>query len=272
MPELPEVETICRDLRPLVTGQRVTSLVVRCAALRWPVPVARLQQALPGATIQHVARRGKYILLHTEQGCLIVHLGMSGTVHLVSSDTAPEKHDHVDLHFASGACLRYADPRRFGCLLWTDQPPSQHPLLVNLGPEPLTESFNARYLWQRAQGKKVAIKNFLMDSHHVVGIGNIYAAEALFHAALHPARPAGSLSEEMCQDLVDSIREILNRAIANGGTTVRDYRRANGTVGSFQQMLQVYGHQGEPCHRCGTPLIQVRLGGRASCCCPACQK
>ncbi|MEO5340164.1 MAG: bifunctional DNA-formamidopyrimidine glycosylase/DNA-(apurinic or apyrimidinic site) lyase [Magnetococcus sp. MYC-9] len=271
MPELPEVETICRGLRPLVVGQRLTQVVVRCAALRWPVPIAPLQQFLPGRRLQQLARRGKYLLFHVEQGCLIAHLGMSGRLHWLPASLPPARHDHVDLLFEGGRLLRYTDPRRFGALLWSSGPPEQHPLLVSLGPEPLEEGFTGHYLWQRAQNRRVAIKNFVMDSRIVVGVGNIYAAEALFHAAIFPARPAGSLSREGCQRLVNSIRVVLESAIAKGGTTVRDFRHADGTHGLFQQELQVYGRQGEACPRCGNTLVTLQLGGRGSCCCPSCQ-
>ena len=191
MPELPEVETICRGIRPLLIAQQIAQVVVRCAALRWPVPVEALQRALPAATVQQVVRRGKYLLLHLEQGCLIIHLGMSGRLYALPACPPPGKHDHLDLLFTHGGCLRYTDPRRFGSLLWTTDPPEQHPLLANLGPEPLSESFTAPTLWQQARTRKMAVKPWLMDSRAVVGIGNIYAAEMLFRAALHPARAAG---------------------------------------------------------------------------------
>ncbi|MBF0161128.1 MAG: bifunctional DNA-formamidopyrimidine glycosylase/DNA-(apurinic or apyrimidinic site) lyase [Magnetococcales bacterium] len=272
MPELPEVETICRGIRPCITGQQVVQVVVRCATLRWPVPVTALQEELQGETIQRVDRRGKYLLLHAERGCLIVHLGMSGRLHWLPSPLEAGKHDHVDLRFADGGLLRFTDPRRFGSLSWNRGPPETHPLLAPLGPEPLSELFHAHYLWHKLQNRKVSIKNLLMDSHIVAGIGNIYAAEALFHAGLHPARPAGSLSRSQCHCLVQSIQEILKRAIAQGGTTVRDFRHADGSQGYFQQTLEVYGRQGEACRRCGATVIRLRLGGRASCCCPECQR
>ena len=272
MPELPEVETVCRGIRPLLIGQQIAQVVVRCAALRWPVPVTVLQEALPGATMQQVTRRGKYLLLHLEQGCLIVHLGMSGRLQLLPTCPPPGKHDHLDLLLANGDCLRYTDPRRFGSLLWTTDAPDRHPLLANLGPEPLSEFFTAPTLWQQARTKRVAVKSFLMDSRIVVGIGNIYAAEILFDAQLHPARPAGSLSEDAWHRVVKATRETLLTAIERGGTTVKDYRQADGNLGMFQQELRVYGRQGEPCRRCATPLVTLRLGGRASCYCPSCQR
>ncbi len=272
MPELPEVETLCRELRPLIIGQQVVEVVVRCESLRWPVPVADLQQGLVGGTIQQVSRRGKYLLIQVEQGVLIVHLGMSGRLSFYTTAPVLAKHDHVVIRFASGAVLYYSDPRRFGSLSWTRDLPARHPLLADLGPEPLEADFSGHYLWQQAENRRTSIKSLLMDSHVVVGIGNIYAAEALHQAAVHPARPAGSLSEARCEALVAAIRVILQRAIEQGGTTIKDYRRAEGSGGYFQQVLQVYGHKGKPCPRCGTILVDLRLGGRASCCCPACQR
>lgn len=272
MPELPEVETICQGIRPLLIGQRIARFVVRCAALRWPVPVDVLQQVVPGATFQQVVRRGKYLLLSLEQGWLIVHLGMSGRLQVLPDSPPPGKHDHLEWQLATGGCLRFTDPRRFGALLWTTGSPYQHPLLVHLGPEPLSDDFHVSCLRQQARGRRVPIKLLLMDSHVVAGIGNIYASEILFHAALHPTRPASSLSAEEWQRLVDAIRETLQLAIAKGGTTVKDFRHADGTLGYFQQELQVYGRQDQPCRRCDTPLVTLRLGGRASCCCPSCQR
>ena len=272
MPELPEVETICRGIRPLVIKKQVVKVLVRCHKLRWPVPTEALNQNLGGHEFTHVLRRGKYLLLKSKHGHLIIHLGMSGTVQFLASATEPQKHDHVDIQFVDHSCLRYTDPRRFGAVLWSQDPPEEHPLLIKLGPEPLQKTFNAEYLFHTSRNKKVPLKNFLMNSHVVVGVGNIYATESLFLAGLHPARPAGQLLKSECQILVKSIQEILTKAIERGGTTLRDFRHEDGTLGYFQQELQVYGRKGEPCQQCGTSLLDQRLGGRASCFCPHCQK
>jgi formamidopyrimidine-DNA glycosylase len=246
-------------------------VVVRNRALRWPVPVALLQERLPGATIQHVGRRGKYILLTLSSGTVIIHLGMTGHLCVAAGDAESSKHEHLVLHFDSGDSLRYVDPRRFGAWLWGGDAPVQHPLLATLGPEPLTEALQGETLWQQAQGKRLAVKVWLMDNRVVVGVGNIYAAEVLFRVGLHPLQPVGLLTKEQCHRLVAAIREVLTEAILQGGTTVRDYRQVNGMQGFFQTRLHVYGRRGELCHRCGAAIQELRLGGRSSCYCPDCQ-
>ena len=271
MPELPEVEILCRGIAPLVRGLKVKKITVRRADLRWPVPIDLLHRDLCGQKFVQVKRRGKYLLFLCEQGYLMVHLGMSGRLSFFPTAPVPKKHDHVDFGFAKKSVLRFSDPRRFGAILWSDTPPEEHVLLASLGPEPLTETFNGDFLFQHAHKKSVPIKNFLMNSHVVVGIGNIYASEALFAAGVHPARPAGLLSASQCDQLVQCIKETLLKAIERGGTTLKDYRHEDGTLGYFQQELQVYGRKGEECRRCKTPLLDLRLGGRASCFCPSCQ-
>ncbi|MBF0096171.1 MAG: bifunctional DNA-formamidopyrimidine glycosylase/DNA-(apurinic or apyrimidinic site) lyase [Magnetococcales bacterium] len=271
MPELPEVETVCRGLAPLLMGAQIRQVVVRNAALRWPVAVALLQERLSGATVLGVGRRGKYILLQLSSGTVIIHLGMTGRLFVAESSAESSKHEHLLLHFDRGDSLRYVDARRFGAWLWGGEEPLRHPLLATLGPEPLTEALQGETLWRQAQGKRVAVKVWLMDNRVVVGVGNIYAAEVLFRVGLHPLLPVASLTLEQCHRLVVVIREVLTEAIRQGGTTVRDYRHVDGTHGFFQTLLHVYGRQGEPCHQCGALIQALRLGGRSSCFCPVCQ-
>jgi len=270
MPELPEVETACRGIRPHLVGRRVARVVVRERRLRWPIPAA-LVKSLPGQTIEAVERRAKYILLRTAAGTAILHLGMSGSLRVVPCRTPPAKWDHVDLALDNGQCLRLRDPRRFGSLLWTTRDPMQHPLLRALGPEPLGEAFTADLLYTRSRRRKVAIRDFLLNSNIVAGVGNIYANEALFRAGIRPGRAAGRLKRDECERLVPAIRATLEQAIRAGGTTLRDFQNADGLPGYFQQTLNVYGRTGEPCHRCGTPIRLLRLGQRSAFYCPHCQ-
>ena len=274
MPELPEVETVRRGIAPLVTGRRVTGIVVRRGDLRWPVPVADLERSLPGRTIREVTRRGKYLLfgLGESDGWLLLHLGMSGVLRFLapSPPPIPGRHDHVDILLSAGL-LRLTDPRRFGALLWCPESPSQHPLLHHLGPEPLSDDFDGSHLYRRSRGRRLAVKNLIMDGRVVVGVGNIYAAEALFRAGLHPALAADALSQTACHRLAAAVRAVLAEAIGQGGTTLRDFQRADGRPGYFRQALRVYGRAGQPCPGCGTLLATVRLGGRASVFCPHCQ-
>ncbi len=271
MPELPEVETTRRGIAPHVTGRRIARLLVREARLRWPVE-ATLARMLAGQRIVAVTRRGKYLLLGLDQGTLILHLGMSGSLRLVAATAPAGRHDHVDLLFDDGRCLRLTDPRRFGALIWTRDAALDHPLLASLGPEPLAEDFNGDTLWQAARGRRIAIKVFIMDSHVVVGVGNIYASEALFRAGIHPARAAGRISRARMAALAEAIKAVLNEAIAQGGTTLRDFVGGDGRPGYFRQQLAVYGREGEPCLRCGAPIRQQRLGQRASYYCVQCQR
>jgi formamidopyrimidine-DNA glycosylase len=271
MPELPEVETTRRGIAPHITGRRIARLVVRDARLRWPVEPT-LARTLAGQRITAVERRGKYLLFGLERGTLILHLGMSGSLQLVIADAPAGRHDHVDLRFDNGHCLRLTDPRRFGALLYTREAARQHPLLATLGPEPLADDFDGDALWRCAHGRRVAIKQFLMDSHVVVGVGNIYASEALFRAGVHPARAAGRVSRARCAALVVAIKAVLTEAIAQGGTTLRDFVGGDGRPGYFRQRLAVYGRAGKPCPRCAQPIRLLRQGQRASYYCVHCQR
>lgn len=269
MPELPEVETTRRGIAPHVLGKRIRQIRVRQPRLRWPVP-DDIHQA-EGRQIQAVERRGKYLLLRLRNGTLLIHLGMSGSLRLVGADEPPLLHDHVDLLCSDGTCLRYCDPRRFGAWLWTTAPPLHHPLLAALGPEPLTDAFSGAYLTQRAAGRTVPVKTFLMDSHVVVGVGNIYANEALFRAGIHPRRAAGNIHGDRYESLVQAVKQVLTAAIALGGTTLRDFVGGDGKPGYFQQTLNVYGRGGEPCRQCGHRLQEIRLAQRATVFCKTCQ-
>lgn len=269
MPELPEVETTCRGITPYLVGQRVQRLVVREPRLRWPVP-EDLSQRVSGQPVLSVERRARYLLIRLPTGYVIIHLGMSGSLRLVEASSVAGKHDHIDLQLDSGWTLRYTDPRRFGAWLWTESPET-HPLLATLGPEPLSNAFNGSVLFQAARRRRVAIKPFIMDNHVVVGVGNIYANEALFAAGIDPRRPAQSLSEAECHRLALCIQSVLQQAIAAGGTTLRDFTHSDGRPGYFQQALQVYGRAGQACLRCGQPLIEWRLGQRSSVYCAHCQ-
>jgi formamidopyrimidine-DNA glycosylase len=270
MPELPEVETTRRGIAPHLAGHKIERLVVRMRRLRWPVPPA-LSRVLPGERIDEVSRRAKYLLLHTAPGAILVHLGMSGSLRVLPKDAPAGKHDHVDLVLQSGKALRFTDPRRFGCWLW--QPTGRtHDLLADLGPEPLSDEFDGDHLFRRARGRSAPIKHFLMDQRIVVGVGNIYAAEALFRAGIHPVRAAGKVSLARYRALAEAVREILKHAIRRGGTTLRDFLNADGEPGYFEQELMVYGRAGEPCRVCGTSIRSAEWGQRQSCYCPRCQK
>lgn len=271
MPELPEVETTKSSLTPLI-GQKVTGVVVHQSSLRWPVPSDL--NCLQGLTLLRLERRAKYILAYfgqagIEQHTALLHLGMSGSLTLVEPERARRKHDHVLISFEQ-IQLRYHDPRRFGAILWLND--DTQSLLSKLAPEPLTSDFNADYLWQKLQNKSAPIKTAIMDNHIVVGVGNIYATEALFHTQIHPARPAKSLTLPEVAALTIEIKRILTAAIALGGSTLKDYVNGLGENGYFQQTLDVYGRAKEPCHRCQTPIETIRIGQRASAFCPQCQK
>ena len=270
MPELPEVETTCRGIRPHVQGQRVRAVQVYNRHLRWPVPAA-LPQQLIGHTLIDVTRRAKYLLFQFDNGTLILHLGMSGSLRISDGQQAAEKHEHVEITLDSGECLRLRDPRRFGAVLWTRKDPLQHKLLKDLGPEPLGDTCTGAYLYGKSRGRKGAIRDFLMNTKIVAGIGNIYANEALFHAGIRPQRAAGSISQARYLRLVAAIRSTLKKAIRAGGTTLRDFRNSQGQPGYFQQTLYVYGRTGEPCTACGTPVRGLRLGQRSAFFCPHCQ-
>lgn len=271
MPELPEVETTLRGIAPHIVDKRFVGVTVRQPRLRWPVP-EELGSVLPGLTLQAVSRRGKYLLLATEQGTLLIHLGMSGNLRITGSDQTLGKHDHVDFVFDGDTVLRFNDQRRFGAVLWTSEPVERHPLLSRLGPEPLSDDFNAELLLCSSRNRTVAVKTLIMDSHVVVGVGNIYANEALFLAGLHPQRSAGSIDAAGYRRLADAIKQVLRQAIAQGGTTLRDFVNAEGKPGYFQQVLSVYGRAGQACQLCSQPIRQMKIAQRASYYCENCQR
>lgn len=270
MPELPEIETTRRGIAPHLLNRRIDALVVRCDRLRWRVP-RTLPRELAGKTIRAVRRRAKYLLLDTGDGTLIVHLGMSGSLRVVPATTPPQKHDHVDVLLETGLALRLRDPRRFGAVLWTRDDPARHPLLRELGPEPLEKDFSTAHLFDATRARRRAIRDFLLDSKQVAGVGNIYANEALFLAGIRPQRKAGRLTRTECGALVRAVRTILRRAIRAGGTTLRDFQNADGAPGYFQLHLRVYGRTGEACDRCGGSIRGLRLGQRSAFYCPGCQ-
>jgi formamidopyrimidine-DNA glycosylase len=270
MPELPEVETTRRGLAPHLIGRRVTSVTLRRPDLRWPIP-REIKKCLPDQEILAVRRRAKYLLIDTEPGSALLHLGMSGMLRVLPPSTPLNAHDHVDIALDSGRVLRFTDPRRFGCLLW--QPSGEtHALLQALGPEPLTDDFDGDYLFALSRKRKAPVKTFLMDQGIVVGVGNIYAAEALFRAGIAPTRAAGTVSRERYGRLALAVKDILAHAIRRGGTTLRDFLNADGAPGYFEQELFVYGREGEPCKTCGRRLRGDRLGNRATAWCGHCQR
>ncbi|MGH8249613.1 MAG: bifunctional DNA-formamidopyrimidine glycosylase/DNA-(apurinic or apyrimidinic site) lyase [Steroidobacteraceae bacterium] len=271
MPELPEVETTRRGIEPWLVGRRIERLIVREWRLRWRVP-RTLPAKLRGAAVQSVGRRAKYLLIGTDAGTLIWHLGMSGSLRVLDAASPPLAHDHVDLVLDSGRCLRFNDPRRFGCLLFTAGDASRHRLLSQLAAEPLSDEFDADVLWRRSRGRRASIKSFIMDSRTVVGVGNIYASEALFRAGIRPRLAAGRVSRERMAALVSAIREVLTEAIDVGGTTLRDYVDPAGMPGYFSRKLFVYERDGRPCRRCGTTIRQVTQGQRSTYWCPGCQR
>ncbi|HIN69422.1 MAG TPA: bifunctional DNA-formamidopyrimidine glycosylase/DNA-(apurinic or apyrimidinic site) lyase [Methylococcales bacterium] len=270
MPELPEVETTRRGIEPYLTGIEVTDITIRQKQLRWPIS-DDLSTAFKNQTIQSVQRKAKYLLLNSQAGTTIIHLGMSGNLQIVRPETPLKKHDHVDFHLANDFYLRFNDPRRFGCILWTNQAPEKHKLLNNLGPEPFADNFTGHYLYLLARNSKRPIKSFIMDPHIVVGVGNIYANEALFAAGIHPTRPAGRISLARYLTLNSAIKTILSRAIEQGGTTLKDFVGGSGKAGYFKQELNVYGRNNQPCIQCGQTLILIRQSNRATVFCSHCQ-
>lgn len=269
MPELPEVETTCRGIAPHILGKTLTQVNVTQPKLRYPIPVTTLATYVDTPLI-NVTRRAKYLLLAFEKGTLLIHLGMSGSLRIIDTTSEWRKHDHWQLSFSKLA-LRYHDPRRFGFLLIT--PPSEtHALLHNLGAEPLSPDFTANYLYEKLQAKKVAIKAALMSNQIVVGIGNIYACESLFLAKIHPQQPANTLTITEVEKLHQHIQQTLERAIRQGGSTLKDFINPNGQPGYFAQTLQVYGRTQQPCYTCGTPIHNIKLTGRSSFFCPQCQQ
>ncbi len=270
MPELPEVETTCRGLSPHLTGQRISQVVIRNASLRWPIPTA-IEHSLPGQSIHRISRRGKYLLLQCDTGHLILHLGMSGSLRVLPSSTPPEKHDHFDLILNNHTLMRLRDPRRFGAVLWTNSDVFSHPLLSTLGVEPLTDEFNAAMLYNQTRNRSASIKQVIMDSHLVVGVGNIYANESLFRAGISPKTPAYRISLKRYTKFVDEIKATLALAITAGGSSLRDFVGAEGKPGYFQQQYFVYGRTNEPCRNCGHPIKTIRQGQRSTFYCAKCQ-
>ena len=262
------METTRRGLAPALRGRRLVRAVVRNPALRWPV---RLPRGIRGQRFGAVERRAKYLLLPLQTGGLVIHLGMSGHLRLVLATTPARKHDHVDLVLDDDRAVRLSDPRRFGSVHWQPHPLREHWLLSDLGPEPLSAQFNGEYLAARARGRRGAVKSLVMDAKVVVGVGNIYANEALFLAGIRPRIAARRISPARFGGLADAIKATLQRAIENGGTTLRDFAGADGRPGYFAQELAVYGRGGEPCRRCRARLTEVRSGGRSTVYCPVCQ-
>ena len=270
MPELPEVETTRRGVEPHISGRKVKHMLVRESRLRWPIP-AELPELIQGQRITAVERRAKYLLLHCAAGSVLVHLGMSGSLRLVEPREPASFHDHFDIALSGGKVLRYNDPRRFGCCLWLPAGES-HPLLANLGPEPLSDEFDGELLYRRARGRKGAVKSFLMDQKIVVGVGNIYANEALFFAGIRPDRAAGRISLARYLRLAEEVKRVLTSAIEQGGTTLRDFVGGDGKPGYFAQQLFVYGREGKPCKVCGKKLQESRINQRSTVYCVACQR
>lgn len=269
MPELPEVEVSRLGISPHLVGQTIAAVTWRCEKLRWPIPHQLIQ--LEGQKIVAISRRAKYLFIETKAGSAIIHLGMSGALRVLDADFPAGKHDHVDLVLANGKLLRYHDPRRFGAWLYI-APGESHPLLEHMGPEPLTDAFNAETIAKRANNKRLAIKAFIMDNKNVVGVGNIYANESLFKAKIHPLRPAQSLSDIEWQCLVSEIKAVLATAIKQGGTTLKDFSQADGKPGYFAQELQVYGKGGKPCPICAEPIAEQKIAQRNTFFCDACQR
>lgn len=270
MPELPEVETTRQGIAPHCEGQTITKVLIRNGKLRWPVP-DDLPARLQGQIIRSVHRRAKYLFLNTDAGTVIVHLGMSGSLRVITDNSPVMTHDHVEITLGSGRVLRFNDPRRFGCWLWTNDS-ANHPLIRDLGPEPLSDQFSGNVLYQQSRGRQTPVKSFIMDNHVVVGVGNIYANEALFKAGIHPKRKAGRISLDRYHRLAETIRETLSAAILMGGTTLRDFVNSDGKPGYFAQSLLVYGHGGDPCPDCTTTLKEIRMNNRSTVYCPRCQR
>ena len=271
MPELPEVETTRRGLEPRVVGRKIADVVVRNRNLRWPIP-RDLARRLRGERVLAIRRRGKYLLFDVREGHLLVHLGMSGRLSMVARGEPARAHDHVDLQLEGNDSIRLTDPRRFGAMLWVSGPPERHVLLRGLGLEPLEPGFDGQALQRLARGRRVAVKHFLMNSRLITGVGNIYASEALFRAGIHPLRSVARISRPRWERLAAAVRETLERALAAGGTTLRDYASLEGRPGEFGTQCAVYGREGEPCLDCGAPIRALRQGQRSTFYCPGCQR
>ncbi|MDX1812275.1 MAG: bifunctional DNA-formamidopyrimidine glycosylase/DNA-(apurinic or apyrimidinic site) lyase, partial [Gammaproteobacteria bacterium] len=265
------VETTLRGIAPHIENNDIEKVVVRNRSLRWPIPTG-LDSKLKHQLVQSVSRRGKYLLIKTEAGTLILHLGMSGSLRILKTGEAVEKHDHFEIQFQDGKCLRLRDPRRFGCVLFTKDNPLEHELLVKLGPEPFSDEFTAEMLYEKSRKKQLTIKQFIMDSKTVVGVGNIYASESLFLACIHPKKKAGKVSKQKFIELYEAIKQILADAIRQGGTTLKDFTASDGKPGYFKQELRVYDRAGEPCVKCGKAITQSVIGQRSTYYCTHCQK
>jgi len=270
MPELPEVETTRRGIEPHIVGKKVRSLVVRQSSLRWPIP-DDLGNHIVNKKLLGITRRGKYLLLRFLNGHLIIHLGMSGSLRIIEDSARPKKHDHVDIVFSKKCYLRFHDPRRFGAILWTNDDVEEYKLIKKLGPEPLTDSFNYNYLFDKSRKRSKDIKAFIMDANIVVGVGNIYANEALFSAGIRPTKAAGKVTRKQYELLVSEIKKVLERSINQGGTTLRDFVGSDGKPGYFVQQLNVYGRNGQECKRCKKILKLIRQSQRATVYCSSCQ-
>ena len=268
MPELPEVETTLRGISPLLSNALINQLTVRQPSLRWPV-TSGLAEIVKGQKLHSLHRRAKYIIMQLDHGSMLIHLGMSGSLRLVAAGSEWRKHDHIEMQMSNGSVLRYHDPRRFGCWLWSD---SEHNQLAKLGPEPLSSAFDGDRLYRLSRSRKMAVKPFIMDNNTVVGVGNIYASEALFRSGIRPDRAAGKISKQRYDLLSQHIRDVLEAAIEQGGTTLRDFVNGNGEPGYFQQTLSVYGRGGLPCTWCGGTLKETKLGQRSSVFCARCQR
>ncbi len=271
MPELPEVETTRRGLEPVLRGRRIVAVSVNERRLRWRLPAA-FESELTGRRVHSVGRRAKYLLVRTDQGTLLVHLGMSGSLRVLKPDALRLPHDHVEIVLDSGRCIRFNDPRRFGSMHFIQGDPETHALLRHLAPEPLSAAFDANYLWAATRGRRVAIKLLIMNAALVVGVGNIYASEALFRARLSPRRAAGRLTRAEVARLVVAIKRVLAAAIKAGGTTLRDYVGTDGSPGYFRQKLFVYERDGAACFVCGAPVRHAVQGQRSTYWCPSCQR
>lgn len=274
MPELPEVETTRLGLLPHVEGKRVSQVIVRERRLRWPVP-ANFANCIRGSTIQTISRRGKYLLWKcesgTKSGFLLSHMGMSGSLRVVAVGEQVARHDHIDIELENGPVVRYTDPRRFGAMLWIAGREASHPLLDSLGPEPFSVEFTSAHLHAASRGRSVSIKEFVMNSRIVVGVGNIYASESLFRAGIHPRRAAGKISSARYERLVDAIQKTLGDALRAGGSSLRDYVKTDGETGNFQIDAFVYGRTGLPCRVCATPIQSLFQGQRSTFFCAKCQ-
>lgn len=269
MPELPEVETSRRGISPHIIKKKITAIAIRQSQLRWPI-TENLAQLLVDKILLSVQRRAKYLLLNFDNGTLLIHLGMSGSLRICPIETPFKKHEHADIVFQN-CLLRYTDPRRFGAILWLGNEPLQHALLKHLGPEPLSEEFSGKYLYEQAKNRKLPVKQFIMEQQVVTGVGNIYATEALFSAGIKPTRSANNISLKRYQRLAEAIKMILEIAIKQGGTTLKDFTGGDGKPGYFQQTLNIYGKSGELCPKCETPLKSIKLAARNSVYCANCQ-